>query len=105
MRTRRRGRSRIGGDEYRRDVVARRDELLKHLYAAHARHLDIGYQAMGFSRSVRVEKFQGAAIGPGFIAAGAQQAFQGTSDGIVVIDNGNDCRSAHLSVLRHLIGS
>jgi hypothetical protein len=58
-----------------------------------------------FGQSVRIEEFQSASIGSGFVAAGSQQAFQGTANGIVIIDNGNRGCSVHRGVLRHVIGS
>ena len=80
----------IGGNEYRGNVKARRDELFKHLDTAHSRHLDIGNKAMCLSGGICVEKLQSAAISFNFVTAGPQQAFKRCPNRVIIIDDGDN---------------
>ena len=62
---------RVGGNENRRDRVARIDEVPVELDSSHSRHVDVGDQARGFSEERRCqeigcrrERFDGVAQRP-----------------------------------------
>lgn len=81
------GRVSKGGDEDDRDRVLALPERCEEFDPAHARHLDIGYQAGGTPIARGVKEIFGRGEGRDVEAAGSQEAARSTKDFDLVVDH------------------